>query len=230
MANFVLVHGAWGGAATYANVPELLRAQGHDVLCADLPGMGTREPEKHPGLTLTDFVDDVCAKIEEAGFDRFTLAGHSFGGMVVTGIASRLGDRIDGIVYLDAFLPRDGESLWDVTGEHEHAWYIDSQKHTPGLVAPIFGEEMLEMSGISRQPLLTLVEATERGPKWDAIGRKAYLFANDWEPTPFRRFADAVKDDPAWHYAEAPCSHYVMGEAPDQTLAMLLWAAGHSPK
>ncbi|WP_284124348.1 alpha/beta fold hydrolase [Parerythrobacter aestuarii] len=221
MANFVLIHGAWGGAETWAEVPARLRAMGHQVLCEDLPGQGARESEKHPGLTLTDFIDDVCGKIAASGFNRFVVAGHSFGGMVATGVASRLGDRIDGIAYLDAFLPGDGESLWDVTGDYEHAWYIDSQKHTPGLVTPIFGEEALEQPGVSRQPLLTLLEAVTRGPQWDAIPRKAYLFANAWEPTPFRRFATAVQTDPAWSFAEVPTSHWVMGEAPEQVVETL---------
>lgn len=226
MAQFVLIHGAWGGAASWDKVPHLLREMGHSVLCEDLPGQGERVGEKHAGLNLTDFIDDACSAIEAAEIDRFVLAGHSFGGMVATGIASRIGNRIDAIAYLDAFLPGDGQSLWDVTGEFEHRWYIDSQKRTPGLVAPIFGEEALEQPGVSRQPLLTLVEAVDRGPKCDAIPRKAYLFANSWEPTPFRRFADAVRDDASWEYSESPTGHGVMGEATGQVVDLL---AGLAP-
>lgn len=221
MANYVLIHGAWGGAATWAKVPERLRAAGHTVLCPDLPGMGERAHEKHPGITLTDHIEDVCAQVEAAGFDRFVLAGHSYGGMVATGIGSRLGERIDAICYVDAFLPGDGESLWDVTSDWEHAWYIDTQKHTPGLVAPIFGEEMLGQPGVSRQPLLTLTEAVERGLAWDGIPSKSYIFATGWTPSPFPRFAEAVKDDPAWAYHELDCSHWVMGEKTEELLAIL---------
>src|SRR5919107_5682781 len=137
MANYVLVHGAWGGGQTYGEVPDRLRAEGHQVLVCALRGLGSRQGELHPGITLTDHIDDVCEQVAEAGFDRFILAGHSYGGMVISGVATRLGARIDAICYIDAFLPGDGESLWDVTGEFEHNWYIDSQKWTPGLVAPI---------------------------------------------------------------------------------------------
>ncbi|MFT2612628.1 alpha/beta fold hydrolase, partial [Escherichia coli] len=82
--------------------------------------------ELHPGITLSDHIDDVCAAVEEAGFDRFVLVGHSYGGMVITGTATRLGGRIDTIAYLDAFLPEDGQSLWDITSEYEHRHYIDT--------------------------------------------------------------------------------------------------------
>lgn len=221
MASFVCIHGAWGGAWTWGDIPARLRALGHAVLCPDLPGMGERVDEKHPGITLGDHVADVCAQIAAAGFDRFILAGHSYGGMVITGVASRLGARIDAIAYLDAFLPHDGQSLWDVTGSHEHDWYVGSQKHTPGLVAPIFGEEMLALPGFSRQPLLTLVEAAERGAAWDVIPRKCYVFASAWSPSPFPRFAAEVKGDPAWDYHELACSHALMTDLPDETLAIL---------
>src|SRR5690606_32121031 len=109
--------------------------------------------------TLSDYVDDVCEQIAAAGFDRFVLVGHSYGGMVITGVATRLGERIDAIAYLDAFVPGDGQSLWDITGEFEHNWYIDSQKHTPGLVAPIGSVDFQMVPGmVGRQPLLTLLE------------------------------------------------------------------------
>ncbi len=134
MANYVLVHGAWGGGQTYGEVPARLRAAGHNVLVAQLTGLGTRQDELHPGITLSDHMRDVLIQVEAAGFERFILAGHSYGGMVITGVAAKLGARIDAICYIDAFLPEDGQSLWDITGEFEHKWYIDTQKHKPGLV------------------------------------------------------------------------------------------------
>ena len=122
MANYVLVHGAWGGGQTWGEVPARLEAAGHNVLVATLPGLGSRQAELHPGITLTDHINAVCDQIAAAGFDRFILAGHSYGGMVITGVAGRLGKSIDAICYVDAFWPQDGESLWDITGEFEHKW------------------------------------------------------------------------------------------------------------
>ncbi|MCP5395432.1 MAG: alpha/beta hydrolase [Sphingomonadaceae bacterium] len=222
MANFVLIHGAWGGAWSWGSIPERLMRAGHNVLCPDLPGMGDRVGEKHGGITLTDHIEDVVGLIGECSMERFVLVGHSYGGMVITGIASRLGQRIDAICYVDAFLPKDGESLWDVVGEYEHKSYIDTQKRTPGLCAPIFGEEMLEKPGISRQPLLTLTEAVDRGAAWDHIPNKSYIFASGWKPSPFPRFAEEVRNYPAWQYHDFPCTHGVMTDMPDELEAVLL--------
>ena len=161
MANYVLVHGAWGGNQSYELTVRDLEAAGHMVLNCTLPGLGTRQDELHPGITLSDHIDAVCEQIESSGFKRFVLAGHSYGGMVITGVASRLGKRIDAICYIDAFLPGDGESLWDVTGAFEHAWYIDTQKHRPGLVRPL-GTELHVLWGEAPNTAKTTVEPHEQ--------------------------------------------------------------------
>jgi pimeloyl-ACP methyl ester carboxylesterase len=223
MANFVLVHGAWGGSWSWKAMAEKLWEAGHRVVNVDLTGLGLRKGELHPGITLSDHIDDVCAATEAAGFDRFNLVGHSYGGMVITGVATRLGARISSIVYVDAFLPKDGESLWDITGDYEHKHYIDTQKFKPGLVAPIMGAENEK---IGRHPLLTLLEAVRFTGEEKKIARHIYIFAKSWEPTPFRRFFNEVKGDAAWEVHEADSNHDVMAGQPKQLLKILLRLAG----
>lgn len=223
MADYVLVHGAWGGGRPYERLAGELREAGHRVVVAMLTGLGERSGELHPGITLSDHVDDVCDQVAAAGFDRFILAGHSYGGMVVTGVATRLGSRIDAIVYIDAFLPDDGQSLWDVTGEFEHGWYIDSQKFTPGLVAPIGSVDFEPVPGVvGRHPLLTLLEAVRFTGEEAKIPRRTYIYATDWQPSPFGRFRDQVMNDPAWDYHESKASHFVMTDQPEQLREILL--------
>lgn len=226
MADFVLVHGAWGGGHGYQRLAGELRDAGHRVVVAALTGLGVRSGELHPGITLTDHIDDTCAQIEEAGFDRFILAGHSYGGMVVTGVATRLGARIDAICYIDAFLPGDEQSLWDITGDYEHAWYVDSQKFTPGLVAPIGSLDFVPVPGqVGRHPLLTLTEAVRFTGEEAKIPRSAYIFATDWEPTPFRRFYDEARARDGWECHESKASHFVMADQPEQLLEIMLGLA-----
>lgn len=219
MSNFVLVHGAWGGGWAFDQLAEQLYTAGHRVVVAQLRGLGVRKDELHGGITLTDHINDVVAQVAAAGFERFILAGHSYGGMVITGLAARLGAQIDGIVYIDAFLPSDGQSLWDVTGDFEHRHYIDSQKETPGLVAPIMGADN---SRLGRHPLLTLIEAVRLTGTEKKIARRAYIFAKSWEPTPFRRFWNEVKDDRSWEVHEADSGHDVMTDQPAQLLKIML--------
>ncbi|OYW46915.1 MAG: hypothetical protein B7Z08_00560 [Sphingomonadales bacterium 32-68-7] len=227
MANYVLVHGAWGGGRSYDRTAADLRAAGHEVLVAQLTGLGSRSGELHPGITLTDHVDDVCEQVDAAGFDRFILAGHSYGGMVITGVATRLGARIDAIAYIDAFLPADGQSLWDVTGEFEHAWYIDTQKFKPGYVDPIGQVDFSPVPGaVGYHPLLTLLEGVRYTGEEAKIPRRAYVFATGWQPTPFGRFSDWARTQDGWDHHESQASHFVMTDQPEQTLQILLGLAG----
>jgi len=223
MANYVLVHGAWGGGQGYERLAAELEQAGHRVVVAALTGLGVRSHELHPGITLTDHVNDVCEQIAAAGFERFVLAGHSYGGMVITAVATRLGARIDAIAYIDAFLPGDGESLWDVTGEFEHNWYIDSQKFTPGLVAPIGSLDFEPIPGqVGRHPLLTLTEAVRYTGEEAKILRRVYIFATGWQPTPFKRFSEQVQAEGGWDHHESEASHFVMADQPEQLLGIML--------
>jgi len=226
MANYVLVHGAWGGGQTYDKTKADLAAAGHDVLVCTLRGLGTRQDELHPGITLSDHIDDVREQIAEAGFESFILVGHSYGGMVISGLAALLGARIEAIAFLDAFLPDNNESLWDITGAYEHSWYIDRQKHTPGLIPPIGSEGFEIVPGVvGLHPLLTLLEAVRHTGEERKIPRKVYLYATGYEPTPFTRFAEYARGRPDWDYHEAETSHFVMDEAPDQVAGILLGLA-----
>ncbi|GAA5054948.1 alpha/beta fold hydrolase [Erythrobacter westpacificensis] len=225
MANFVLVHGAWGGNHTWGEVPARLEAEGHRVLNCTLRGLGSRQGELHPGITLTDHVDDVCDQIEEAGFERFIIAGHSYGGMVISAVASRLGRRIDAICYVDAFMPDSDQSLWDITGEFEHNWYIDTQRHQPGYVTPIGSIDFEQVPGVvGFHPLLTLLEAIPFSGEEKAIAKKCYIFATGYDPTPFAGFAEKAKAS-GWDYHETNTDHFVMQNDPDTTVAVLLGLA-----
>ena len=221
MADYVLVHGAWCGGNTLDRLACDLRDAGHRVLLAELTGLGTRAEQLNPAIDLSRHVNDVVEQVEAAGFDRFILGAHSYGGMVATGVATKLGSRIDTVVYIDAFLPTDGQSLWDITSEHEHRHYIDSQCDTPGLVAPIF-----EAPGLTRHPLLTLIEPVRFTGEEAKVKRRIYIFAASWQPTPFRQFYEQVKDDPAWEVHTADSGHFVMGDQPQQLLRIMLDAAG----
>jgi len=228
MANFVLVHGAWGGNHTYADIPARLEAEGHNVLNCTLPGLGSRQSELHRAITLTDHVDAVADQIAQAGFDRFILAGHSYGGMVITSVAGRLGKQIDAICYIDAFLPEHGQSLWDITGEFEHSWYIDAQKHHPGLVRPLMTPEEFEPvpNIVGYHPLLTLLEAVQLSGDEKSIPKKAFILATGYSPSPFPAYAARARAA-GWDYHETPTDHFVMENDPDLVMQVLSGLAGY---
>ena len=116
MATFVLVHGGGHGGWCYQPVARLLQARGHVVYAPSLPGMGEHSHQLHPGIDLDAHIDDVVNLLQWEDLTDAILVGHSYGGMVITGVADRAVQRVGHRVYLDAAYPRDGESL------HEHAF------------------------------------------------------------------------------------------------------------
>ncbi|HEX6225193.1 MAG TPA: alpha/beta hydrolase [Chryseolinea sp.] len=111
-ATFVIVHGAWGGSWAFKKVDSLMTAHGALVYRPSLTGQGERMHLASPEVGLSTHINDVVNMIVFEKLTDIILVGHSYGGMVITGVADRVPERIRKLVYLDAFLPVDGESVF----------------------------------------------------------------------------------------------------------------------
>jgi pimeloyl-ACP methyl ester carboxylesterase len=109
---FVIVHGAWGGSWAFKKVDSLMTAHGALVYRPSLTGQGERVHLASPEIALTTHINDVVNIIVFENLKDIVLIGHSYGGMVITGVADRVPERIRKLIYLDAFLPLDGESVF----------------------------------------------------------------------------------------------------------------------
>ncbi len=116
MATYVLVHGGGHGGWCYRRVARILRAGGHEVYTPTLTGLGERAHLLDGTVDLDRHIEDVAAVLHFEDLHDVILVGHSYGGMVITGAADRVPDRVGRLVYLDAATPRHGQSLHDVAG------------------------------------------------------------------------------------------------------------------
>lgn len=116
MATFVLIHGAWHGGWSWERLAPELKARGHAVRAPDLPSHGA-DPADPAAVTLEDYAARV-AEVLRAAPEPAILVGHSMGGMPISAAAEAAPERVRALVYLCAFLPRDGESLMDVEGRN----------------------------------------------------------------------------------------------------------------
>ena len=114
MSTYLLVHGAWHGGECWARVVPTLTAAGHRVFAPSLTGHGDKAHLLGPDVGLDTHVDDVVALIADEDLTDVVLVGHSYAGLVVSSVANRVPDRVGHLVYLDAMVPRDGESAADV--------------------------------------------------------------------------------------------------------------------
>lgn len=127
MATFVLVHGGGHGGWCYQPVAQILRKQGHEVYTPTLTGLADRKHLLSQNVDLNLHITDVVNLLTYEDLHEVILVGHSYGGMVITGVADRAPDRIGNLVYLDAAYPMNGQSLADVASELMTAAHRDMQ-------------------------------------------------------------------------------------------------------
>ena len=229
MAIFVLVHGAWAGGWGYKHVARRLRAAGHEVYTPSLTGLGERAHLLSGDIDLSTHIADVANVFLYENINNVILVGHSYGGMVVTGVASECANRIRTLVYLDAFLPEDGQSLWDIASEQGRDMYIRNQRDTPGMVTPMLFPGQREEGRTSSRPpnshpLLTLTQPVKLSGAEKSIKNRTYILANKMQPAGFQRFYDKIKalNDASWRLATIATGHVVMSEDPEGLSKLLL--------
>lgn len=215
--NCMLVHGAWHGSWHWEDVAPRLEAAGLTTHAPTLTGLGDRAGEAQPDTGLTTHVEDVTSLIEAEGLEDVTLVGHSYGGMVITGVAAACPDRISNLVYIDAFVPQDGQSAGDLLGPEfvTGARGAAEAAGTPWLLPPLFTvEQSTGWSGeraealaarLTPQPIQTMEEAVAAPEPFRA--QRYFVYCNAAPLGLVETYAEAAKASPEWRYAELPCPH-----------------------
>jgi len=235
MTTFVLVHGAWSGGWCYGKVAALLRARGHTVFTPTLTGQGERSHLLSAGVNLTTHITDVIGVFDYEGLDDVVLAGHSYGGMVVTGVADRIAGRIAALVYLDAFLPESGQSLFDINIPANTQRFVANAGDCGGLAVPsppaaFFNVNAADAARVDRLatpfPLAAMAERLTLSGAHKTIRRHVYVHGTVLpRESPFKPFYERVKDDAGWTAYALACGHHVMLDMPEKTANLLDAAA-----
>jgi len=230
MATFVLVHGAWSGGWCYGKVAALLRARGHTVFTPTLTGQGERSHLLSANVNLSTHIADVTGVFDYEEIDSAVLAGHSYGGMVVTGVADRIAKRISALVYLDAFLPESGQSLFDINIPANTQRFIDSAGASSGLSVPApssayFGVNAADACTVDTLatpfPLGCFTEKLKLSGAYRSVKKHLYVHGTVLpRESPFRLFYERAVAA-GWSAHALACGHHVMLDEPEQTAALL---------
>jgi pimeloyl-ACP methyl ester carboxylesterase len=230
MAAIVLAHGAWSAAWAWKKMRPLIKAAGHDFYSPTYTGLGDRAHLAGPEIDLSIHVQDVVATLEFEDLTDVTLIGHSYGGMVATGVADQARQRIARLVYLDAFAPRDGQSLFDLVGAKAEAnmrggaakdgegWKLPLNPMPPD-TAP--EDAAWAVPRRRPQPIKTF-EQKLRLTSTDAPPPRHYIYALKAGPGDvFRQFGDRAKTESGWTYHEIDASHNPHITCPGVLMALL---------
>jgi pimeloyl-ACP methyl ester carboxylesterase len=233
MATFLVAHGAWSAGWAWKKMRPLMAARGHQLFTPSYTGLGERAHLAHRDLNLESHIADMLAVIEFEGLGDVILVGHSYGGMVATGIADRARDKIKHLVYLDAFAPEDGKSATDyMPAERLEAMKkntVDGWKVPSSLPPADTSPEDLVWLSPRRvpQPLgcfeqkLVLKNGVLKLPR-------TYIYAQRHNPgDPFRQFMDRARAE-GWPVYEMDASHSPHVTAPEALMEILRKVAASS--
>lgn len=232
--NFVLVHGAWHGGWCWARVRDRLAARGHRVFTPTLTGLGERSHLMSRDIDLDTHITDVVNVIKWEGLDDVVLCGHSYGGWIISGVAEQVGESIGSIVFLDAYMPADGETGRQAGSAYSRAG-IEKALETgavsrPGPSARDFmvaseADQAWVDSRTTEQPLGVSLQPIRLTGARERIAKKTYIWAEPYNSPNFRRYYEQCTADPGWKTYTVPCGHDVMVDMPDRLAEILLEVA-----
>jgi len=233
MTTFVLIHGAWHGGWCYKRVARLLRQAGHEVYTPTLTGLGERAHLMSRSIDLSTHIQDIVGVIRCEELSDVVLCGHSYGGMVIAGVAEQIADTICSLVYLDAFVPENGKSLFDyLPAEQSAGMRADAEQNGEGYkVTPIpaaaFAVNAKDAAWVDamcvKQPLATFEQKLILSGR--QVRKRTYVLAAGWGPSPFQQFDTRLKDDRDWQFVSMACGHDLMVDQPQELADVLIAAA-----
>jgi pimeloyl-ACP methyl ester carboxylesterase len=228
-AKTVLVcHGVWSAGWAWKKMHPLMQAAGHRLVTPSYTGLGERAHLANPSIDLETHIEDVLNVITYEDLRDIVLLGHSYGGMVATGVADRARDRVAQLIYLDAFVPRDGQSLFDLN-ESGRQHLQDAAKSGDGWRVPPLqtppDTSPADVEWLSARRVQMPVKCFEtklRLQNGEPPLPRSYIYATRITPADtFGQFAKRAKSETGWRYYAIDASHSPNVTAPDALTALL---------
>jgi pimeloyl-ACP methyl ester carboxylesterase len=230
MATFLVAHGAWSAGWAWKKMRPRLRERGHELWTPTYTGLGERVHLASNDVRLDTHIEDVLKVLEFEDLREVILVGHSYGGMVATGVADRAPERFAQLIYLDAFVPRHGQSLFDLQVPEDRIGLVeaarkagDAMRLPPRPMPPDTSAADLAWGNPRRvaQPIATFEQPIRLTGAVEQM-RRTYIYCTRARPGDvFRQFAERAKSETGWTYREMDASHNPHITMPD-ALAELL--------
>ncbi len=230
---FVLVHGAWHGGWCWRRVSDLLEKKGQKVFTPTMTGLGERSHLLGKDVNLATHITDIVNVIKWENLSNIVLVGHSYGGMIVSGVAEQMADKISSLVFLDAFVPENGDSLAAsaskpvrdavaaALGRGEH-----SLKPVPAAVFRVNEADRAWVDAMcTSHPIATLTDKAAITGAREKIAKKAYIRAEGYPSVPFDATLANLKGNAAWKTYEMTSGHDAMVDQPERVTEILLEVA-----
>jgi len=225
---FLLCHGAWSGGWSWKKMHPLMAACGHRLVAPTYTGLGERSHLASRAIDLETHIQDILNVIIYEDLSDIVLLGHSYGGMVATGVADRARERVAQLIYLDAFVPRDRQSLFDLNAPacepmREAAAAGDGYRippNPPPADTPADDFEWLNARRIGMP--IKCFETKLQLAHGEPVLPRSYIYCTRIPPGDvFGQFARRAKSEAGWRYFELDASHAPNVTAPEALMKVL---------
>ncbi|MBB4096052.1 alpha/beta hydrolase [Ochrobactrum pecoris] len=214
MATFILIAGGWQGEWVYRNVADILTTHGHNVVPVTLSGLGdVPAPTANLGIHIREVADLV-----QAQGDDLVLVGQSYGGMIVSGVADVDPSRILALVYVDAYVPSSGDSVWSLTTPRFRDMFVTGVKADGLNCSPPSNLD----PRCRPHPIGTFLQSITLTGRWREVPRKTFVGAHGWEGSPFLDLYRRLSQEPEWSTFSLNCGHNVARLEPEALTQILL--------
>jgi pimeloyl-ACP methyl ester carboxylesterase len=224
MATFLICHGAWSAGWAWKKVRPLLRSAGHEIFTPTYTGLGERAQQASPSINLDTHIADVLAVLHYEDLRNVVLVGHSYGGMVATGVVDRAAERIARLIYVDAFVPSNGQCLFDLLpaqarAERQEAFHIEGDGWLVPPNPPPADTPPADIAWISArrrwQPIGTFTQPIVLKNPNPSLPRNYIYCKRITAEDRFGPFAKRAKTEAGWNYLEIDASHSPNVTAPE---------------
>jgi pimeloyl-ACP methyl ester carboxylesterase len=224
MATYVLVHGAYHGGWCWRDTAKKLRDYGHEVHTPTLSGLGERSHLLTPSINLSTHIQDILNVLAWEDIRDAILVGHSYGGMVITGVADRAADRLKDIVYLDAIVPQNGQSILDVQPAGRADGGLAGLPPNPelyGVTEPKAKAWVEEKC--TPHPFASLSEKIQiSGAPAERVRKRLYILCTDPALEYMRQFYESAVTDNGWDTMELATGHDAMVTEPEKLAQIMV--------
>jgi pimeloyl-ACP methyl ester carboxylesterase len=224
-ATFLVCHGAWSAGWAWKKMHPLMAAAGHRLVTPTCTGLGERAHLANPSIDLETHIQDILNVIHYEDLRDIVLVGHSYGGMVATGVADRARDIVRQLIYIDAFVPEDGQSLFDLNkmAAQKLAESGDGWRVPPNPTPPDTSPADVEWLTPRRIDMPIKCLDTKLKLQGGALTLpRSYIYATRITPADtFRPFAERARSETGWSYHEIDASHSPNVTAPEALMALL---------
>jgi len=214
---YIFIPGGWHGGWVFVPIIEKLELLNKKCISLTLPGLELNQVKQNQIINLDTHIQFVIDFVNKENITGIILCGHSYAGMVMTGVADRIPEKIYGLIYIDAYIPENGDNCWNLTSDAYRNLFATGAGKDGFTVAVPPGMENRRRP----HPLATFMQNLTLTGNHTKIHNRAFVYLTGWEGTPFSKQYERLKNSKDWHVETIHSAHNVMRESPNELTDVL---------